>query len=233
MLKALNARTASKSGLKSLNSTDPWMTPSYIFQSLILKMVPRFEVCGAIACSATPNTVDAMQRHFAADSSKMTQTCLEDTASEQRTVTSSAQLEDTVHQLPAQPATIHRVSVGVLRINLWHLVYCLVWVPSKTLKGSHEFLFGERTSSQVPFSCRLHGMVTLTSGMGDTSDCCGESSEFLQRALLGLRPQEQLVVPRRGTEVSCRTLHTLQTLFVGRSGRPSIARFSCGGGVSQ
>ena len=28
--------------------------------------------------------------------------------------------------------TIHRVSVGVLRIKLWHLVYCLVWVPSKT-----------------------------------------------------------------------------------------------------
>ena len=29
--------------------------------------------------------------------------------------------------------TIYRVSVGVLRIK-FHLVYCFVWVPSKTLK---------------------------------------------------------------------------------------------------
>ena len=77
------------------------------------------------------------------------------------------------------------------------------------------------------------GLVTRTSGRGDTSDCCGESNVFLQRALLGLRPQEQFVVPRRGTEVSYRTWRTLQTLFVGRIGRPSIARTFCGGGASQ
>ena len=39
-------------------------------------------------------------------------------------------------------------------------------------------------------------------------------------------------MPRRGTEVSYRTWHTLQTLFVGRIRRPSIARTFCGG-VSQ
>ena len=108
MLQALNARTVSKSGLKSLNSTDPWMILPKIFQSLILKVAPRFEVCGAIACSATPNTVAAMQRQFAAESSKINQTCLEELACEQRTVTSSAQLEDTVHQLPAHPGSVIR-----------------------------------------------------------------------------------------------------------------------------
>ena len=34
--------------------------------------------------------------------------------------------------------TVHRVSFGVLRIKLWHLVHCFVSVPSKTLKGFHE-----------------------------------------------------------------------------------------------
>ena len=41
------------------------------------------------------------------------------------------------------------------------------------------------------------------------------------------------MVPRRGTEVSYRTWHTLHTLFVGRIGGPSGARTVCGRGVSQ
>ena len=30
------------------------------------------------------------------------------------------------------------LSVGVLRIKMWHLVYCFVWVPSKTLEGASK-----------------------------------------------------------------------------------------------
>ena len=127
--------------------------------------------------------------------------------------------------------TIHRVSVEVMRIKQWHLAYCFMWVSSKTLKGFHKFLLGEWTSNQVQFSCRVHGLVTRTSGRGDTSDCCGGSNVFLERALLGIRPKEQLVVPRRCTEVSYRTWHTLQTLL-GRIGGPSSARTVCGRGVS-
>ena len=95
------------------------------------------------------------------------------------------------------------------------------------------FTLGDWTSNQVQYSFRFHGLVTRTSGRGDTSDCCGASNVSLPRALLGLRPREQFVVPRRGTEVSCRTWHTLQTLFVGRIGEPSGARTVWGRSVSQ
>ena len=47
-----------------------------------------------------------MQRLFAADNSKTTQTRLEDTVCEQHTVIFFGHLEDIVHQLPVQPESV-------------------------------------------------------------------------------------------------------------------------------
>ena len=73
--------------------------------------------------------------------------------------------------------TIHRVSVGVLRIEFWHMVFCFVWVPSKTLKCFH----------------------------GSVSRICYVQTKDQAKALARLRPTGRLGVRQWGNEGRART----------------------------
>ena len=99
-----------------------------------------------------------------------------------------------------------------------------VWVTSKTLQGFHEF---PSVNGQA-FKCSFPVVSPVWLHVDQEEEIPATAVEypmcFFGELSLRLRPQEQFVVLRRGTDVSYRTCHTLQTFVVGRIGRPSIVR---------